>query len=109
MSAELERGLALLPEYMRDGARAYVERGMAGDFILAVASNNLRESYARADETNAEAMREWVRFFHNHVPGLAWGSPERVRAWMASGGLRGRELAIEATAIAALAGEEGGS
>jgi len=109
VSAELERGLALLPEYMRDGARAYVERGMAGDFILAVASNNLRESYARADETNAEAMREWVRFFHNHVPGLAWGSPERVRAWMASGGLRGRELAIEATAIAALAGEEGGS
>jgi len=53
-----------------------------GGFLEAVLGNNLRESFARADEGNIRDMFEIVKYCYNEIPGICWGSPERVRAWL---------------------------
>ena len=79
-----------LPAHMQDTARLYVEKGIpGGSFFTAVVSNDLMRAFARADETNADAMRDWVMWLYNDAPGGCYGSPERVRAWMEAGGLEG--------------------
>lgn len=79
--------------YMADGARLYIERGIPpGSFMLALFSNDLKEAFARADDSNARVMREWVRFMVNQMPKESQGSPERVAAWIARGGLSGEPV-----------------
>ena len=76
--------------YMADGVRLYIERGIPqGSFLTALLSNDLKEAFRCADETSAKAMREWVRFMVNQMPSESQGSPERVAAWIARGGLSG--------------------
>tara|TARA_Y100000310_G_C20281639_1_gene622889 strand:+ start:453 stop:641 length:189 start_codon:yes stop_codon:yes gene_type:complete len=42
-----------LPQHIRAGVQRYVEHGAdVGGFLTAVLSNNLCESFGRADETN---------------------------------------------------------
>jgi len=53
-----------------------------GDFLTAVLSNNLREAFARADEGNRKVMFQIVSYCHNQIPGVCWGTPEKVRAWI---------------------------
>ena len=73
-----------LPEHMREAARAYVEHGRPpGDFLTAVLCNNLVEAAGRADEENQRALFAWAGWLHNEVPMDAWGSPEKVREWIA--------------------------
>jgi hypothetical protein len=55
-------------------------------------SNDLEEASRSADETNARAMREWVRFKVNQMPSESQGSPERVAAWIERGGLSGEPV-----------------
>ena len=72
-----------LPPHIRDGVKRYIEHGIKpGDFLTAVIQNNLKESFARADETNIERMFDIVSFLYNEVPLLCWGSPERMKNWM---------------------------
>ena len=71
-------------------ALAGPERGIPqGSFLTALRSNDLKEAFRCADETNAKAMREWVRFVVNQMPSENQGNPERVAAWIARGGLSG--------------------
>lgn len=58
-----------------------------GDFLRAVLSNNLIESFSRADDENLTAMHEITKYIYNMIPSACWGSPEKVEAW-----LRDREL-----------------
>ena len=61
----------------------YVEhRVPPGDFLEAVLSNDLRESFGSADENNLTAMCEIVAYCLNNIPTTCWGSPERVREWL---------------------------
>jgi len=79
-----------LPAHMQDTARLYVEKGIpGGSFFTAVVSNDLMRAFARADETNADAMRDWVMWLYNDAPCWCHGSPERVREWISRGGLAG--------------------
>jgi hypothetical protein len=72
-----------LPEHMRQGARDYIELGAKpGDFLIAVLSNDLVDAFDRADSTNIERMRDIVVWLYNEVPSTAWGSRERVKAWI---------------------------
>jgi hypothetical protein len=81
---------------MRQAMQAYVEHGQPpGDFLRAVLSNNLSEAFGRADNENTAIMREYVVWLCNDVPYSAWGSYEIVKAWVESGGLRGREQALK--------------
>ncbi len=74
-----------LPEHMRDPARRYVEDGEhVGDFLAAVLENNLVEALGRADLENRVAIFAWTAWLYNDVPMDAWGSPEKVTAWIAA-------------------------
>ena len=74
-----------LPEHIRGATQRYIERGiLPGDFLQAVICNDLKESFARADEENIAKMFDIVSFFYNEVPRLCWGSKERMKTWMAN-------------------------
>ena len=83
--------------YMIDGVQRYVLHGIPpGSFLTALFSNNLKESFARADENNTAAMRTWVIFMRWELPSQCHGSPEAVADWIAAGGMLGREK-VDAT------------
>ena len=71
------------PTIVVESLRLYVEERIPpGDFLYAVLTNDLRESFGRADEENRAAMFEIVAYCWNHIPCTCWGSPERVREWL---------------------------
>lgn len=83
-----------LPGHMQNTARLYVECGIpGGSFFNAVVSNDLVGAFARADEANAAALRDWVMWLHNDAPVGCYGSPEHVHDWIASSGLTGQAAA----------------
>ncbi len=72
-----------LPEHMRDGARLYIEKGIEpGGFLMSVLCNDLTGAVGRADGINQHAFVEWAMWLHNDIPMGAWGSLEKVEAWM---------------------------
>ena len=80
-----------LPPHMVDGARRYIEHGiMPGGFMMAVLDNDLGGAFARADEVNTAAMKQWAMWLYNDAPGGCWGSPRITEAWMEHEGLKGR-------------------
>lgn len=76
-----------LPEHLRQGVKLYIERGIPpGDFLRAVISNNLSESFARADIINKNRMFDIVSFFYNEAPASCWGSEKAFKDWINRGG-----------------------
>ena len=66
-----------------DGLDRYVrDRIPTGDFLYSVLTNNLRESFAFADEENMRDLKEIVEYCYRKIPGVCWGSPEMVRLWL---------------------------
>ena len=53
-----------------------------GGFLNAVLENNLTEAFARADSSNSANMKNIVGYVYNNLPYHAWGTKERVAAWM---------------------------
>ena len=77
-----------LPEHMRDSIRQYVEIGApVGDFLTALLSNKLVETFGQADEINQASMFAWAKFLYSEVPKSCWGSPEAVAKWQEHKGL----------------------
>jgi len=73
-----------LPEHIRAGFRVYIEEGqLPGGFIQAVLRNDLRESFARADDVNILRMFDIVKFMYNEAPARCWGSQAHIEAWVA--------------------------
>ena len=68
--AEISIDWAKVPvDYMANGVRRYVERGIQpGHFLTALFSNDLRETIGRADDTNALRIRDWVVFLVCELP-----------------------------------------
>jgi hypothetical protein len=86
MDAQLEASLDRIPAHCRDGLRDYLRYGLPpGHFLQAVLSNDLREACGRADDENRSALYDYVYVLYNYAPGDAWGSPEKVRAWIEKG------------------------
>lgn len=78
---DLER----IPEHMHSAVTDYLKRGLEpGDFLRAVLENDLVQAFGRADTTNLEHMFDWASFLYNEMPSNAWGSKEKVNAWMAA-------------------------
>ena len=78
-----EINYSLIPEYMRDGVRLYLEEGLRpGHFLNAVLENNLVEAAARADRENKHRLLDWATFLYNELPMGCWGSKEKVAAWI---------------------------
>lgn len=99
MYDQTEKAMAqLIPHYMCDAVRRYVDQGIPpGYFLTAVLENNLVEAYHRADDTNIDYMHNWVRFVYNNLPAGCWGSPEKVQNWIKSGGMDGEDDAFVAS------------
>lgn len=81
----------VIPEHCRGGMARYIEKGIIpGDFLQAVISNKLVESYEKADNTNTFRMRDYADFLHNSAPPECWGSVHIMDRWHLSGGLNGK-------------------
>lgn len=69
-------------QYMVPGLKLYIEEGIdLGDFMMAMLTNDLRETFGRTDENNRANIFEWVVWLWNEFPANAWGSPEKVAAY----------------------------
>ena len=70
-------------DYMIGGMKRYIEDGiLPGDFLHALLTNDLKGTFAHADETNALFIREWVMWLYNECPSVAQGSVVAVNAWV---------------------------
>ena len=70
--------------HMMGGIHRYIEQGIPpGSFLCAIIDNNLKEAVARADDENIRNLPAYVAYFYNEAPGLCWGSPEKVKKWLA--------------------------
>ena len=79
-----------IPTHMREGTQRYIENGIPpGDFLRALVENDLFGAMGKADDVNQRAMFYWCVFFYNEAPSGCFGSPQKVAAWIASGGLNG--------------------
>jgi hypothetical protein len=73
----------LIHPHMRESFRHYIEQGVPpGSFMSALLSNDLRETFGRADEINCREIRHYVTWLYNQAPHQCWGSPEAVEAWV---------------------------
>jgi hypothetical protein len=82
-----------IPEHMRDPVKRYICDGApVGCFLMALfEGRSLVTTVAAADDYNRAAILSWANFVYNEMPGQSQGTPERVRDWIASGGINGRE------------------
>ena len=72
-----------MTEPMCEAIKIYLEDFILDDeFLEAIVTNNLSEACALADESNKRRLHVYVSFFFNYAPSTAWGSPEKVRAWL---------------------------
>ena len=73
----------VLPAHMRASAQEYVEHGyLSGSFLTAVLENNLVEALGQADGINREMIFQWGLWLYSNCPAPAWGSKEKVAAWI---------------------------
>jgi hypothetical protein len=79
--------LARVPEHLRGGLTRYLEQHIrTGSFLAAVLRNDLADAVGLGQVSMA-GLSALVRFLVYFAPPQAWGSPERVHAWLAPGGL----------------------
>jgi hypothetical protein len=64
--------------------RYAVHKAPTGGFLNAFLSCDLRETFARADDTNILKLREIFQFVSGYLSATCWGSPEAVAAWLAA-------------------------
>lgn len=81
-----------IPNFTREQIDQYVKTGQpVGDFLWAVLTNNLLDTFRRADDGNLNALVAIVTYLYQNVPSECWGSPENVSNWIAREGLEGIE------------------
>jgi hypothetical protein len=71
-----------IPHYMHGGLTRWIEQGIPpGHFLTALLTNDLRETFERADDANVECIGDYLKFLYCHAPAGCWGSPERFDSW----------------------------
>lgn len=86
-----EEKLSILPGHMRNGMKLWIEHGIpAGSFLNAVLSNDLMTALGKADDFNRDRLFDYGIYLYNYAPSRCYGSPEKVAAWAAAGGLFGK-------------------
>lgn len=95
-SQEWADGLKILPPHMVDGMARYLLKGIPpGSFLMAVLEDRVFMAVLRADVRTVAALKSYVEFLHYYSPSDCFGSPEKVTAWVKSGGLLGQREAGE--------------
>ena len=73
-----------IPHYMVGGVLRYFNDHIEpGDFLVALLENNFMEACGMADENNLPALAAWAGLLYNLAPRGSYGSPEKVKAWLA--------------------------
>lgn len=73
-----------VPEHLHEGLTRYVEHQIRpGSFLRAVLENDLHGAFSHGDPAAIAGLGGLVRWLHNCAPAACWGSPERVRDWLA--------------------------
>ncbi len=73
----------MIPQHTQDALDRYIkQRLQPGGFLTAVLTNKLGEAFGRADDQNTEHLRCVVEYVYNDIPSIAWGSEEKVEAWI---------------------------
>jgi len=73
----------LAPPIAVESLKLYIVQGIPpGDFLEAVLANDLMEAVGRADCNNLAVLPHIVAWVYIHVPRVATGSFENVRAWL---------------------------
>ncbi len=71
-----------VPEHLRSSlARWYEEALPPGSFLMAALSNQLTETFKRADNKSLPGIYNLVTHLYNDFPMQAWGSQENVDTW----------------------------
>ena len=89
---EIDKGIhdLGLPDYMREGVRLWVLKGISpGDFLKAVICNDFVAAVTSADRDNARRLQEWGKFIYCFVPRDCWGSRAHYDDWQEHRGLEG--------------------
>jgi hypothetical protein len=75
-----------LPAHMQEGMKRYIEDRIApGGFACSVLANDFIAAVTRADETNVQCLRDWAMWLLWDCPREAWGSYEKIDAWLKGG------------------------
>jgi hypothetical protein len=75
----------MIPTRTKNALFNYVNHGtMPGGFLTAVLCNDLMEAVGRADTENLAALKEIVQYVYWELPGLCWGSRDRMNQWIDS-------------------------
>ncbi len=70
---------------LEQGLRHYVEGHIeTGSFLRCVLENDLSGAVLRGDPTSVVHLRDLVLWLQSFAPPECWGSPERVRDWLAA-------------------------
>lgn len=78
-----------IPHHMHNGIIEYVMRGRpTGDFLRSVLSNELKQSFQRADTENLPALERYVNLMLQ-LPYTCQGSEQKYLDWVAHRGLLG--------------------
>lgn len=73
-----------VPTSLHSGLVEYfVARRPTGDFLRAALENDFSGACVRADDENCWHLVDLARFLFNYCPAPAWGSREKVAAWLA--------------------------
>ena len=76
-----------IPEYMIGGVLRYFnDHGQPGDFLQAILENDFMLACRYADEENSAAFPAWAALLYE-APHTAYGSPEKVKAWLKARGV----------------------
>ena len=72
-----------IPKHTQIALEDYLVYGMRpGRFLYSVLSDNLGDAVSSADSQNLDALTEIVRFIMNEFPTEAWGSSNKVNAYV---------------------------
>lgn len=75
-----------VPFHLWEGLIEYLaDRRPMGHFLTAIVANDLMDACVRAGSVEVrERIADIVLFLVNYAPANAWGSGQRVSAWLAS-------------------------
>lgn len=79
-----------IPPHMHQSVDDYLQHGLRpGAFLYEVLCNNFPRAFMSADLDNQRMVLGWCQFMHWEMPTVAWGSCEKVEAWIAHKGWSG--------------------
>jgi hypothetical protein len=88
--AELKKSYGKIPQHMLEDLNRYVtEHVLSGNFLYALLSNDLSQSFSHADSETIAAMYDYVQYVYNYMPIQCWGSKEKVNAWIENPPVKG--------------------